>query len=576
MSVVEYRVLLYQFSEEIDWQTQRRKLIFILRAYLPDGSEGGITDIDSLLTMLEEKNILGIDRLNVMKELLKEIEKWDLLRRIERFEIKRKDYKQLLEKIIHALDESNELQRLISICRGKNLIARESEEDIVDVNALFTVLEQQNDLGIEDLTLLKTLAKEVEKPDVCILLEEFEKKRKQEEDAERKKREREYNIRRARAQAASVLSGGINIGERLIGVVTPHCTFRNVTGGAVVVTTWMVLRRSLSIEEFVNAFKEAVLPFGNCLRAISEGSIRFTIQAENISALDVLWQSYQDEKLKTNLQEFLVTEEIKQLAGGEVTLTVHIDEDEYRNARFDLIISGTEEMKLEEKRGLKDRASSDSDLQKERNMTTANTKDPFPERKFLPFDRKVLVKEYLENLRETFSEITLPSDSGAGTWSSATSEYGFGKESILTSSSSARAVIQQLDNSIQLDKGFFKNPTTEDKRAIRGLARRAKHLKRFDVFYYLREITPPGTTGPWLHENLLIKDIPQYIKEKKSKLLERTFLGMQYQKSGPSDMNYPESTTILDLVAMRNELRTVGELYDLICERGLPHIADYL
>ena len=84
-------------------------------------------------------------------------------------------------------------------------------------------------------------------------------------------------------------------------------------------------------------------------------------------------------------------------------------------------------MKLEDKRGLKDRASSDTDLQKERNMTTANTKDPFPERKFLPFDRKVLVKEYLENLRETFSEITLPSDSGAGTLSSATSEYGFGK-----------------------------------------------------------------------------------------------------------------------------------------------------
>ena len=78
------------------------------------------------------------------------------------------------------------------------------------------------------------------------------------------------------------------------------------------------------------------------MRAISEGSIRFTIQAENISALDVLWQSYQDEKLLTNLKEFLVTEEIKQLAGGEVTLTVHIDEDEYRNARFDLIISGTE------------------------------------------------------------------------------------------------------------------------------------------------------------------------------------------------------------------------------------------
>ena len=125
-------------------------------------------------------------------------------------------------------------------------------------------------------------------------------------------------------------------------VVTPHCTFRNVTGGAVVVTTWMVLRRSPSMEAFVNAFKEAVLPFGNCLRAISEGSIRFTLQAENISALNALWQSYRDETLQTNLQEFLVTEKIKQLAGGEVTLAVHIDEDEYRNAMLDLMISGTE------------------------------------------------------------------------------------------------------------------------------------------------------------------------------------------------------------------------------------------
>ena len=200
MSVVEYRFILYQFGEEIDWQTQRRKLIFILRAFLPDCTEEDITDIDSLLSMLEEKNILGIDRLNVMKDLLKGIRKWDLLRRVERFEMKRKDYKQLLEQISRALDVSNELQRLISICRGKNLIALEREEDIADVNAMFTILEQQNKLGIEDLTLLKTLAKEMEKPDLCRLLEEFEKKRKQEEDAEREREEREDNIRKARGK----------------------------------------------------------------------------------------------------------------------------------------------------------------------------------------------------------------------------------------------------------------------------------------------------------------------------------------------------------------------------------------
>ena len=125
-------------------------------------------------------------------------------------------------------------------------------------------------------------------------------------------------------------------------VVTPYCTFRNLAGGAVVVTTWMVLRRSPSMVEFVSAFKEAVLPLGNCLCAISEGSIRFTIQAESMSARKALWQSYQDKTLQTNLQEFLVTEEIKQLVGGEVTLTVHISKDEYRNALWDLMVSERE------------------------------------------------------------------------------------------------------------------------------------------------------------------------------------------------------------------------------------------
>ena len=109
-----------------------------------------------------------------------------------------------------------------------------------------------------------------------------------------------------------------------------------------VVATWMVLRESRNMEEFTNAFQRVVLPLGNFLRAIRDGSIRFTIQAENIFALDALWQSYQDGTLQTNLQEFLVTEEMEQLTGGEVRLTVYIDEDEYRNARLDLMISGIE------------------------------------------------------------------------------------------------------------------------------------------------------------------------------------------------------------------------------------------
>ena len=197
MSVVEYLRILDQCSKEIVWQSEREWLKLIYGRFIPDGSVDDITDVITLLNKLEEKNLLGIDRLKVLKELLKGIRKWDLLRILERFEMKRKEYRQLLEQISHALEESIELQRLILICRRKNLVAHEREEHIKNVNALLAELEQQHELGIEDLGILKTIATEMEKPDLCRLVEEFEKKREQEEDAERERIKWEDNKRRA-------------------------------------------------------------------------------------------------------------------------------------------------------------------------------------------------------------------------------------------------------------------------------------------------------------------------------------------------------------------------------------------
>ena len=189
MSFGEYLNLLCEISEEIDWEAKRERLIFIINRYLPDVSGDEITDVNSLLAKLEERSLLGIDRLDVLKDLLKGIRKWDLLRIVDGFEIKRKDYKQFLGKISRALDESNELQRFILICKRQNLIAHERTEHIPNVNALFTELEQQNNLGIGNLSILRTLANEVEKPDLCKLVDDFDEKRKQEDDAERKRKE---------------------------------------------------------------------------------------------------------------------------------------------------------------------------------------------------------------------------------------------------------------------------------------------------------------------------------------------------------------------------------------------------
>ncbi|KAJ7369888.1 hypothetical protein OS493_035781, partial [Desmophyllum pertusum] len=209
-------------------------------------------------------------------------------------------------------------------------------------------------------------------------------------------------------QAVAVLPYARYAGERLIGIVTPHCTFRNAAGGIVAVTTWMILRRSSNLKEFVSTFTETVLPAANTLRAISEGSLCFTVQAENSSALEALWESYQNGTFERNLQEFLVTEEIKQLADGDVMVTVQIDEQEYKNAIFDLIITeSTQETKVEERKRLKSRTSSDSDLychSRGKETVLESREETLQDTEFGSFIRRVArVEKYLENLPETYS-----------------------------------------------------------------------------------------------------------------------------------------------------------------------------
>ena len=98
-------------------------------------------------------------------------------------------------------------------------------------------------------------------------------------------------------------------------------------------------RGDTDIQQFANLFNEAILPAANSLRAIGNGSLCFTVQAEDRAALQLLWEQYQNNTLQKKLQDFLVTEEIKQLADGEdVIVTVHIDEHEYQDACLDFVM----------------------------------------------------------------------------------------------------------------------------------------------------------------------------------------------------------------------------------------------
>lgn len=193
MSAIEYRNLLYEISQEVNWLSESQRLLFICEAFIREGSEHRIHDVLSLFKELQEQKNLGIDNLQLPKEIVKGIGKWNLLERIKKFEIKREEFRALLETVSRVLDESGDLERLVVICKGR--IAEERENRIENARALLTELENNNALAAGQVGILKTLVGE-DRPDLLQQVEEFERKREQEDTTEREIKESEDAKRR--------------------------------------------------------------------------------------------------------------------------------------------------------------------------------------------------------------------------------------------------------------------------------------------------------------------------------------------------------------------------------------------
>ena len=182
MSATEYNNLLYAICRKLDELNALDQLLSMCRGKLAPGSEGDIRNTRWLCDKLEENNKLGIDRLQLMKRLLRGVEDWALLEKVEKFECKRKEYKALLEKVISSLDALNDLERLIAICRGSV-----REGNIEDVRSLFRELENQENLEIDYLDVVKNILAETESNELLKELEEFEERRNREDKSEARK-----------------------------------------------------------------------------------------------------------------------------------------------------------------------------------------------------------------------------------------------------------------------------------------------------------------------------------------------------------------------------------------------------
>ena len=89
MSKIEYRDLLFQINKKLD-ENELPRLIFMCKDEIGKGSERNIRDVLTLFDELEKQNRLGIDRLDTLKEILTQMKKRSLLKKVEEFEIKRK------------------------------------------------------------------------------------------------------------------------------------------------------------------------------------------------------------------------------------------------------------------------------------------------------------------------------------------------------------------------------------------------------------------------------------------------------------------------------------------------------
>ena len=189
MSFIEYRALLRKVNQGFDWPNEGETLLSLCDGLISEASADNVVNAASLLKELEKQDLLGIDHLDILKALLRGMEKWTLIDVIKKFEIKRENYNSLLEKVILKLDELNDLTRLIKIC--KSILTEDGISRIDNVRALFKQLESKKRLGADCLRILKKILIETEQEDLLNEVNEFEKKREDEDTRDRQRMESE-------------------------------------------------------------------------------------------------------------------------------------------------------------------------------------------------------------------------------------------------------------------------------------------------------------------------------------------------------------------------------------------------
>ena len=197
MSSIGYRGLLYEVSQKLKDSSKINQILYTARsegliaedsesynAQVNPGDNSGVV-VMQLFSDLQKQDNLGIDNLEILRDLLKGVKKWSLIDEVDKFEKQRKDFVTLSDKIICKFDERDNLDELIELCADH--IPDDVKEYIKDVRTLFSELEKKNRFGFGRLAILKKILNKTGEQDLLDELMMFEEKWKQEEAAERRR-----------------------------------------------------------------------------------------------------------------------------------------------------------------------------------------------------------------------------------------------------------------------------------------------------------------------------------------------------------------------------------------------------
>ena len=119
-------------------------------------------------------------------------------------------------------------------------------------------------------------------------------------------------------------------------VLNIKTVFKTVNVGFKIVSSFALVLRASTYDQTFAAIN-SLMPDGVNLIQMSEGCVSLKVQVVNLSALEHLWRLYKDGTLEASLQALFVTDEMRELAGGEqVEAIVTIEPQEYEKARNEL------------------------------------------------------------------------------------------------------------------------------------------------------------------------------------------------------------------------------------------------